>query len=433
MRPYLNKVVQPKFDGLASAEFIVFPTLKGIDNRFIHRRISASDFVDFACSQYEGDRPRVKFDQLGKFELAMPPAAEQARIVDKLDELFTELDAGVAELQTVQKKLVQYRQSLLKSAVEGALTADWRDVHPPQESGEALLARILQERRARWEVRQLDKFKAQGKAPPKGWQGKYQEPVLPNVVCLPEIPASWCWASLEQIAADEPYSLAIGPFGSNLKVEDYRSDGVPLVFVRNIRSGKYGGLHTKFITEVKAVELTAHAVAQGDVLITKMGEPPGDADVYPEGQPLAIITADCIKVRCQPGLALPKFVEAAINSSMGRSQIKPMTQGVAQKKVSLGRFSRMVLPLPPMEEQVEILDRLEARMDALADQDGAVSHGLRLAGAQRQNILRAAFTGQLVPQNPTDEPASVLLERILAERAEGQSTKKPPGRKKAAA
>jgi len=76
----------------------------------------------------------------------------------------------VAELQAAQKKLTQYRQSLLKASVEGALTAEWRAQNPPQETGAELLARILRERRARWVARQLEKFKAQGKEPPKDCQ-----------------------------------------------------------------------------------------------------------------------------------------------------------------------------------------------------------------------------------------------------------------------
>ena len=163
MRPYLNKVVQPQFDGLASAEFIVLPKTEGVDSKFLLRRLSATDFVEFACSQYEGDRPRVKFDQLGRFELRVPPRAEQTRIVDKLEELLSDLDAGVAELKAAQKKLGQYRQSLLKAAVEGRLTRAWRAQHgEPEETGAQLLARILRERRARWEAKQRAKFEAQG-------------------------------------------------------------------------------------------------------------------------------------------------------------------------------------------------------------------------------------------------------------------------------
>ena len=349
------------------------------------------------------------------------PAAEQTRIVEKLEELLSDLDAGVAELKAAQKKLAQYRQSLLKAAVEGALTAEWRSArslaNEEAETGGQLLARILTERRSRWETRQLAKLQAQGKPPPKDWQANYPAPVAPDTKGLPELPQGWVWASIEQIAADERYSLSIGPFGSNLKVPDYREDGVPLVFVRNIRSGNYGGVHTKYVTPEKAEELRAHSIAAGDVLITKMGEPPGDADVYPDSEPPAVITADCIKVRCWSGLMLPHFLKSVINSYVGQRQIQPMTQGVAQKKVSLGRFSNLAVPVPSSAEQVEIMKMVAAaNIDALI-LEIAIAHGLKQSAAQRKNILQAAFSGQLVPQDPADEPASALLARIRAERA----------------
>lgn len=369
----------------------------------------------------------LKTGDLATQRFPLPPFKEQTRIVEKLEQLLSELDSGVIELKTAQKKLVQYRQSLLKAAVEGALTADWRQNNKPTETGAQLLERIQTERRARWEAKQLAKFKEQGKAPPRDWQKKYPEPVQPDTTDLPELPDGWCWASVEQIASDERYSLAIGPFGSNLTVPDYRDSGVPLVFVRNIRSGNYGGDNTKYITPEKANELKAHSIESGDVLVTKMGEPPGDADVYPENQPPAVITADCIKIRCQLGLMTADFLKAVINSEIGKRQIRPMTQGVAQKKVSLGRFISLTVPLPPLDEQSAIVEMLsDAELEANA-QLKAIELSLKQSTAQRQNILRAAFAGQLVPQDPNDEPASVLLERIRAERAE--LTKQPKVRK----
>lgn len=363
-------------------------------------------------------------------EISCPvaPAAEQTRIVAKLEELLSDLDAGVAELKAAQKKLAQYRQSLLKAAVEGTLSAEWRTKNIPTESGVQVLHRILTERRARWEAKQLAKYKEQDKAPPKDWHKKYPEPVKPNTNDLPELPQGWVWASAEQISSDERYSLSIGPFGSNLKVPDYRDMGVPLVFVRNIRSGNYGGVHTKYVTSAKAIELCAHSIVAGDVLVTKMGEPPGDADVYPSDQPPAVITADCIKIRCWPGLMEPEFLKVVINSNIGKRQIEPMTQGVAQKKVSLGRFTNLAVPVPPADEQVLIVQQITVALNEAYEQLAAITISLKQSAAQRQNILRAAFSGQLVPQDPNDEPASELLSRIRAERTEREAIKKPRGR-----
>lgn len=424
-------VVPPLPDHLAfgSTEFHVLRAIDQVQPSWLAYFLSQSSFRRLARQNMTGSagQLRVATTWLADALIPVAPAAEQTRIVAKLEELLSDLDAGVAELKAAQKKLAQYRQSLLKAAVEGSLTAEWRAQNTPTETGAQLLERILQERRTRWEAKQLAKFESQGKAPPKGWQAKYPEPVQPDTTDLPDLPEGWVWASIEQISSDERYSLAIGPFGSNLKVPDYRESGVPLVFVRNIRAGKYGGEHTKYVTPEKALELSAHSVASGDVLVTKMGEPPGDADVYPDKQPPAIITADCIKIRCSHDLMSPVFLKAVINSHIGKRQIEPMTQGVAQKKVSLGRFSSLAVPVPTTDEQTLIVRLVdEADRDA-AEQLTAIELSLKQSAVQRQNILRAAFSGQLVPPDPNDEPASVLLERIRAERVKRDDQKKAAG------
>lgn len=409
---------------------VLFGACGLVENKFLCHQLNIVDYRPFVTGS---TRLKLTSAAMRQIRLALAPAAEQTRIVAKLEELLSDLDAGVAELKAAQKKLQQYRQSLLKAAVDGTLTSAWREAQrvngAPVETGEQLLARILRERRARWEEKQLAKFKEQGKPAPRDWQKKYPEPVAPDTTDLPGLPEGWAWASIAQVASDEKYSLAIGPFGSNLKVSDYRDSGVPLVFIRNIRSGQYGSAYTTYVTAQKAEELVAHSIVVGDVLVTKMGEPPGDADVYPAGQPPAIITADCIKIRCMRDMMHPAYLKAAINSHVGRLQIGPMTQGVAQKKVSLGRFSVLAIPLPPADEQAAILRILGEAFSNADEQLAAIDVVLRQSAAQRQNILRAAFSGQLVPQDPNDEPASVLLERIRSERAAQVRQSKPRSRK----
>lgn len=138
-----------------------------------------------------GAQPNISQGIVKAWPISLPPRAEQTRIVAKLEELLSDLDAGVAELKTAQKKLGQYRQSLLKAAVEGALTAEWRTQNAPAETGAQLLERILTERRARWEAKQLAKFAEQGKAPLKDWKRRYPEPVQPVTADLPELPDGW--------------------------------------------------------------------------------------------------------------------------------------------------------------------------------------------------------------------------------------------------
>jgi len=170
----------------------------GIDTRFIAwQLISKEQEILLSCSKDGTTVASIEGQALSRFPLLVAPAAEQTRIVEKLEELLSDLDAGVAELKAAQKKLAQYRQSLLKAAVEGALTAEWRAKNPPTETGAQLLERILIERRARWEAKQLAKFKEQDKTPPNNWQKKYPEPVQPDTRDLPELPEGWVWSSVE--------------------------------------------------------------------------------------------------------------------------------------------------------------------------------------------------------------------------------------------
>jgi type I restriction enzyme S subunit len=306
-----------------------------------------------------------------------PPLPEQRRIVARIEELFSRLDAGVAALRHAKAQLQRYRQSVLAAAVTGQLTQAWREKHPDTEPAKDLLKRILKQRREQWNGRR-----------------KYNEPIAPVVADLPEIPASWTWSSPVQLSAPEDYSLAIGPFGSNLKVSDYTDAGVPLVFVRHIRANDYE-LTPKFVSAEKASELRAHSADPGDLLITKMGEPPGDASLYPENRPHAIITADCIKLRLTNLIVSKSFFVNAINSQLVAKQIAPITRGVAQKKISLDRFRDIALPLPPIAEQHQILAEVEARTTAIDHLEAELDRQITRSNRLRQSTLASAFSGKL--------------------------------------
>ncbi len=401
LRPYLNKVYRADIAGLCSAEFIVFRKTPYLDSKYLQYLLNSWPFVSFASHLNTGDRPRVDFEQLAVYPFPLPPLAEQQRIVAEIEKQITRLDAGVAALKRARAALRRYRASVLKAACEGKLVPQ----DPSDKPADQLLRRILDERRAKWEA----DLRAKGKDPSKA---KYEEPVGPDTAGLGELPVGWSWASPEQIASPQEYALAIGPFGSNLKVEDYRSNGVPLVFVRNIRSETFDGPGTRYVSLEKAAELRAHYVYPGDVLITKMGDPPGDACLYPMSSRPAIITADCIKWTVSPILQEQRFLVHAINSEFVRRQVLQITQGVAQLKISLGRFKTIAVPLPPLNEQVRIVDEVERLFSVIERIERVVEANTKRAERLRQSILKRAFEGKLVTQDPADEPASVLLERI---------------------
>ncbi|MEK6789115.1 MAG: restriction endonuclease subunit S [Pseudomonadota bacterium] len=354
--------------------------------------------------------------------LPIAPAVEQTRIVTKLEELLSDLDAGVAELKAAQKKLGQYRQSLLKAAVDGALTAEWRSRNAPTEAGAQLLDRILAERRASWEAKQLAKFDAQGKAPPKGWQSKYPEPVKPDVSGLPELPEGWVWACVEQLG-----NVQLGRQRSPDKLKGLN----PVPYIRAANITEQGVDFSDVLKmDFSEKERETFQLISGDVLLTEASGSPqhvGRPVIWPHVDGLYCFQNTVI--RFTPMGITSEFAFQLFLAWQKLGVFQRLSGGVGINHLSAGKFSALAVPLPPLTEQAALVGTLSMAFDSLAAQERAIEYSLKQSTAQRQNILRAAFSGQLVSQDPNDEPASVLLERIRTERT-AQAAVKAPRRSK---
>ncbi|MDC4577204.1 restriction endonuclease subunit S, partial [Acinetobacter baumannii] len=194
----------------------------------------------------------------------LAPTNEQIKIVEKIEELFSELDNGIEELKTAQKKLELYRQSLLKSAVEGELSKEWREIKTDvSETGEQLLARILKERRERWEQDKLKEFAEKGKNPPKDWKEKYPEPVQPDIENLPQLPEGWIWASLDML-------LENIKAGKSFRCEERppKEDEIGVVKVSAVSWGEYNELESK--TCIDATKINPdYYIKENDFLMSR--------------------------------------------------------------------------------------------------------------------------------------------------------------------
>lgn len=430
-RPNLNAValVPEQLDGaIGSTGFHVLRS-RWLRPEFLLRLVQSQRFVGEMSALVQGALyPAVRPKDIAAFTFAFETPAQQSRIVAKLEELLSNLDAGVAELKAAQNKLAQYRQSLLKAAVEGALTAEWRAKNTPADTGAQLLQRILTERRVRWEAKQLAKFAEQGKTPPKDWQKKYPEPVLPDTSSLPELPEGWVWASVDMLG-----EIASGVAKGTKRKDLIEVREVPYLRVANVQRGflDLSEVKTILATEKDIKELTLQA---GDILFNEGG----DRDKLGRGWVWRDEVENCIHqnhvFRMRPFLpeVLPELV-----SHHGNTFGKTWFQSAGKQTTNLASINMTMLrmfpvPLGPADEQRELLNQLDLQIEQLDRQEKAVELGLKQSTAQRQNILRAAFAGELVPQNPNDEPASVLLERIRAERAERakQPKKRQPKKKK---
>ena len=363
----------------------------------------------------------LKTGDLASQNFPLPPAPEQTRIVAKLEELLSDLDAGVAELKAAQKKLAQYRQSLLKAAVEGALTAEWRAKHQPLETGAQLLQRILQERRARWEARQLAKFAEQGKTLPKDWQKKYPEPVQPDASGLPQLPQGWVWATIDQIAQ---VGTGVTPLRS--KSAYFNEGTIPWVTSGALNSEAVASA-TELVTELALKECRLELYPVGSLLVAMYGEGKTRGKCSELRIPATINQAIAAIVLEPAAQSCKAYLKAFLLDSY--EKMRAQASGGVQPNLNLQIVKAIALPLPPCSEQAEITQLLDGQFDQISQQQIAVQVSLQQSTAQRQNILRAAFSGQLVAQDPHDEPASALLERIRAERAAQGAVKKPRGRK----
>lgn len=413
-RPNLNAVglVPEQLDGaIGSTGFHVLRS-RWVKPEFLLALVQTRSFIDSMSAVVQGALyPAIRPRDIAAFSFSFESPAQQTRIVEKLEELLSDLDAGVAELKAAQKKLGQYRQSLLKAAVEGSLTADWRAKNPPTETGAQLLERILTERRARWEAKQLAKFKEQGNTPPKDWQKKYPEPVQPDTTNLPKLPDGWVWASVDQLS---PNDLANGRSVPSADV------GAKVLRLTAVRDGQIDLNATKCGAWTDD-EARPFRVTAGDLLIVR-----GNGSLSLVGRAGLVLAVNepvaypdtLIRLRVLSNIVSPAWVALMWDSALVRQHLEQRARTSAGiYKISQPDIVSTVIPVPPFEEQVAALATIDGVKSEISIVAVAVDQSLKQSAAQRKNLLKAAFSGQLVPQDPHDEPARVLLARIRAERA----------------
>lgn len=356
----------------------------------------------------------------GKFEatpVTLPALHEQRRIVEAIEEQFSRLDAGVSALERVRANLKRYRTTLLKVAVEGKLTEDWREENPNVERASDLLNRILEERRERWEKNQLATYEKKGKKLPKNWRSRYTEPTGPNTENLRELAEGWCWATVAQVSQSVRY-------GTSAKTSSDLLD-VPVLRMGNIQKGALDLRDLKYLPADHS-EFPELLLQDGDLLFnrTNSAELVGKSAVYQDNLSLCSYASYLISVRLIEG-CLPEYLSYFLNSIYGRLWVASVvSQQVGQANVNGTKLQTLIFPLPPLTEQRVIVEEVKRRLSILQEVEVEVEANLRRAARLHQSILKRAFEGKLVPQDPSDEPASELLRRIRRER-ERSLPKKP--------
>lgn len=378
--------------------------------------------------RYEGHvtgttRLKLTKSALIAIPVLVPPINEQRRIVEKIEALFDEIDKGVESLAAAKAALGLYRQSLLKAAFEGRLTAGWRAQNPDKlEAPQTLLARIREEREARYKAdlaawqEAVEAWLERGEEGQPPSRPRAQKEVVPQHIIgdAPQVAAQeWAHTRL----GDLSLSVSDGPFGSNLKTNDYTSSGVRVIRLENIGYGEFIEDKKSFISQEKYETIKKHTVSVGAIVVSSFVTDRVRSCIVPPSIGLAVNKADCFAVENRGEMVQSALIAYFLQSPQVYDQLEGLIHGVGRPRINTTQLKELHFPVCAPEEQAEIVRILDTRLDAADRLATEIDTALTRADALRQSILKRAFSGQLVPQDPTDEPASALLARIQQERA----------------
>lgn len=326
-----------------------------LDPNYLFQYIQGAAFQDLIRLKKSGlGVPHLFQADLRKFKLFLPELREQRQIATILETI----DDAIRKTREIIAKLKQIKQGLLHTLLTRGI----------DDNGEP-----------RVPERHPERFR--------------DSPVG-------RIPREWELLTILDVSERTPGSTTIGPFGSNLVAADYREVGVPIVFVRDIRQDGFTWKSNVFVDEAKARALAAHDVRSGDVLVTKMGDPPGTACVYPDNAPSGIVTADVIRIRVDPSRVLAQWVACAVNSQPFQAQVRAAMGGVTRSKLTLGDFRKLRIPVAPAQEQgriLRLLDDLRKRILGEAESSAklellkaALTEDLLTSGVRVTSLLESA-------------------------------------------
>jgi type I restriction enzyme S subunit len=383
VRVYLENIalVPPELDGaVASTAFAALRPGAAIEPRFLYHVVTSKPFIQAVTSLQRGNSPpSVQEGDVRGQRIPLPPKAEQQRIVSRIEELFSEIDEGERALERVGQLVERYRQSVLKAAVTGELTREWR-------------------------------LKTTG-----------EDSSTPN-----ELPAGWKWMRAEEVCG-------FITKGTTPPASAMRSDEGAIPFIKVYNLTLDGSLN--FSLDPTYVDDATHRgalarsiVRPGDVLMNIVGPPLGKVSIVPPlHREWNMNQAVCV-FRPLDGLNrefLAYFLLSRVAQDWLASKAKA---SVGQVNLTLQICRDLPVPMPPLAEQQEIAQVVAAKLARLDNMAASLRAEVARATALRQSILKAAFSGQLVPQDPRDEPASALLARLAAQAADAPTAAHRRGR-----
>jgi type I restriction enzyme, S subunit len=346
--------------------------------------------------------------EISAIKIPLAPVGEQARIVSRIDELFSRIEEGERALERVQKLVERYRQSVLKAAATGELTRAWREQRKGQfESGEALLKRILKARREAWEQAELGKMKAKGVRPADDvWKSRYQAPGAIETDYLGQLPNHW-----QRVRIDAAGEVQLGRQRAPAHhVGDFMR---PYLRVANVYEQRFD-LSDVMTMNFSPQEFANYRLYVNDILLNEgqSKELVGRPALYKDELPGACFTNTLVRFRATSAV-LPQFAILVFLHYMKSGyfqKIAKITTNIAH--LGAGRFAEMSFPVPSVQEQLEIVDRVDRQSSVYELLIADVARRKLHVDSLRQSVLKHAFSGRLVDQNPEDESAATHIDRL---------------------
>ena len=376
--------------GFGSTEFHVIRLKDKLVQKYYFHYLLQDNFRYTAKQNMTGTagQLRVSSNYLKETLVPLPPLNEQKRIVSKIEELLSKIDSTKQSLEQIKIQIEQYRASFLESAFEGKLTEKWRENNVLEHSS-VLLEKIKQDQtKTGRKIKKLvnfDSFK------------KY------------ELPDNWIWTNILSITKD----LGDSPFGSNLKSKDYVDDGIPVIHGRNIKNNEFKWAFPLYVTKKKFDSLERSHCHPDDIIFQKIGSV-GLIAILPqiELQKSFLLSTNCMKISTSEKIIPKKFIFYYFIQAKIKEFILKNAQGTTQPIFNFTTLKSFPIPLPSTKEQEQIVSQIEQGFSLIENTSQIVDATLQNLQTMKISVLKQAFEGKLVPQDPNDEPASVLLERI---------------------
>ena len=369
MRSFQGGLEFCPYSGAISSAYVPLYAKREIDNSFFKYLFKSEPFITALqqTSNLVRDGQALRYSNFTQLSLPLPSITEQRSIGALLDHETARIDALIAEQERLIALLKEKRQAVISHAV----TKGCDRTVPMKDSG---------------------------------------------VEWIGEVPEHWTYGlKLLNLALEEQHSFVNGPFGSDLLASEITEEGVPVIYSGDVKAGSFLRKSSKYVTPEKAKQLNFCRVDPGDLLLAKVGDPPGEAAIYPKNSVVGIVTQDVVRVKVDQKKAAASYVRYLLNSDAGRYAIKLISVESTRNRFSLGDFKAIRVCIPTFSDQIKIvqfLDNETAHIDALVEQ---ANKGVRLLQERRSALISAAVTGKIDVRNwqpPTSKASIPMLEAV---------------------